>query len=172
MKSKIRKNKKIELNNVPSNFRNYISEPLVTFSKTVTSSSILDSYLTKNNILNTTINNNFFINNTEVNNGHKKFNSLEKIKSNINPYNKQNYFKEFNLKLDKNKNEKKCLTIYQNKYRSKFNQKSNINNDTHSNELKRHSSYTNFKNNFINKNPFKKNITLNIIKFIFIQEAN
>ena len=156
MKSKIRKNKKIELNNVPSNFRNYISEPLVTFSKTVPSSSLLDSHLKKNNILNTTINNNFFINNTEVNNGLKKFNSLEKIKSIINPYNKHNYFKEFNLKLEKNKNEKKCLTIYQNKYRSKFNQKLNINNDIHVNGLKRYSSYSKFKNNFINKNQFKK----------------
>ena len=160
IKNNSKKNKKLVVNNVPSNFRNYISEPTLTFSKTVASSSFLDSYNTNNNNFNTTMNNNFFNNNTEVSMDSKKFNSLEKIKSKLKPYIKQNDLKEFNLKLGTNQIKKKCMTIYKNKYKSKFNIKLNINNDIHTKTLKKYSSYSRFKNNIINKNSFKNNYNI------------
>ena len=106
------------------------------------------------------MNNNFFNNNTEVNMDSKKFNSLEKIKSKLKPYIKQNDLKEFNLKLGTNQIKKKCMTIYKNKYKSKFNIKLNINNDIHTKTLKKYSSYSRFKNNIINKNSFKNNYNI------------
>ena len=124
------------------------------------SSSFLDSYNTNNNNFNTTMNNNFFNNNTEVSMDSKKFNSLEKIKSKLKPYIKQNDLKEFNLKLGTNQIKKKCMTIYKNKYKSKFNIKLNINNDIHTKTLKKYSSYSRFKNNIINKNSFKNNYNI------------
>ena len=157
IKSNIKQNKKIALNKASSNFRNYISEPRLTFSKTVASSSFLDSHITENNNLNTNINNNFYINNTGLNIDNKKYNSFEKIKSKLKPYLKQNDFKEFNFKLDNNKNKKKFLTIYKNKYKSIFNIKLDINNDFHTKKLKKYSSYSKFKNNIINKNAIKNN---------------
>ena len=106
------------------------------------------------------MNNNFFNNNTEVSMDSKKFNSLEKIKSKLKPYIKQNDLKEFNLKLGTNQIKKKCMTIYKNKYKSKFNIKLNINNDIHTKTLKKYSSYSRFKNNIINKNSFKNNYNI------------
>ena len=157
IKSNSKQNKKIALNKASPNFRNYISEQRLTFSKTVASSSFLDSHITENNNLNTTINNNFYINNTGLNIDNKKYNSFEKIKSKLKPYLKQNDFKEFKFKLDNNKNNKKFLTIYKNKYKSKFNIKLDINNDFHTKKLKKYSSYSKFKNNIINKNAIKNN---------------
>jgi hypothetical protein len=87
----------------------------------------------------------------------KKFNSLEKIKSKLKPYIKQNDLKEFNLKLETNQIKKKCMTIYKNKYKSKFNIKLDINNNINPKKLKKYSSYSKFKNNIINKNTIKNN---------------
>ena len=104
LKKKNLLNKKIVFNKVASKFRNYISEPLITFSKTAISASFLDSYLTKNNN-NTTINNNFFINNSQVNIDNKNHDSLDKIKKKLGPYNKQNLILSLMIQVIKIKRE-------------------------------------------------------------------
>lgn len=157
LKKKNLLNNKIIFNKVSSNLRNYISEPLITFSKTAISSSFLDSYLTKNNDNNTTINNNFFINNSQVNIDNKNLDLFDKIKTKLRPYNKENNIKEFNIKFNdvNNKNKKKFITIYQNKSKSKYYLRLKFNNAKNDNILKKSSSYARYKTNIINKNPFR-----------------
>ena len=165
LKKKNLLNKKIVFNKVASKFRNYISEPLITFSKTAISASFLDSYLTKNNN-NTTINNNFFINNSQVNIDNKNHDSFDKIKKKLSPYNKQNDLKEFNIKFNdsSNKNKKRIITNYQNKSKSKYNLNLFFYNAINDNKLKKSSSYARYKTNIINKNPFRNSYNKIILR--------
>ena len=156
---------KIKLNNVPSNYRNYISEPFLSYSKTMMSTSFLDSHLNLS-INNNTTNHDFFsCEKMNITTTIEKNKSFEKLKTMINQEDLKNELKQFNIKFNtlnivKRKKEHN-LTYYKNKNKNKINTNLGINNGIHNYIFKRTSSYSRIKNN-INRRPCKNNYISNI----------
>jgi len=152
--------KKIKLNNnTHSNNRNYISDEFLFPSKTMISTSYLDSYLNLSKNKNKTINNFRKKDTRDITPNNKKLNSFDKIKAKIISSDKKNNFREFNLKLNsyKSKNEY-ILMNYKDKYKRKNNKELNFTNDIHNNTLKKCSSFSRFNCNItINESQFKSN---------------
>ena len=152
--------KKIKLNNnTHSNNRNYISDEFLFPSKTMISTSYLDSYLNLSKNKNKTINNFRKKDTRDITLNNKMLNSFDKIKAKIISTDKKNNFREFNLKLNsyKSKNEH-ILMNYKDKYKRKNNKELNFINDIHNNTLKKCSSFSRFNCNItINESQFKSN---------------
>ena len=152
--------KKIKLNNnTHSNNRNYISDEFLFPSKTMISTSYLDSYLNLSKNKNKTINNFRKKDTRDITPNNKMLNSFDKIKAKIISSDKKNNFREFNLKLNsyKSKNEH-ILMNYKDKYKRKNNKELNFINDIHNNTLKKCSSFSRFNCNItINESQFKSN---------------
>jgi hypothetical protein len=152
--------KKIKLNNnTHSNNRNYISDEFLFPSKTMISTSYLDSYLNLSKNKNKTINNFRKKDTRDITPNNKMLNSFDKIKAKIISSDKKNNFREFNLKLNsyKSKNEY-ILMNYKDKYKRKNNKELNFTSDIHNNTLKKCSSFSRFNCNItINESQFKSN---------------
>ena len=156
---------KIKLNNVPSNYRNYISEPFLSYSKTMMSTSFLDSHLNLS-LNNNTTNNDFF--STEKKNIKtiiEKNKSLDRLKVMRNHDDLKNDLKQFNIKfntfnIDKRKKEHN-LTYNKDKNKNKINT-IKIKNNNHNYIFKRTSSFSRFNNN-INRRICKNNYIIKTI---------